>query len=274
MSFPELNYFDRIKGRIVAISQAKTLKVASATTKELSGRGAPEVMLTCGGNTKLRQFVLVISLLHPVSDAQLERLKSSGLDAIAFDLRSLLSRKKRELGKHFDRANVLAGFQEISFIADVLRDESGSCFEWLINAKRDDIDQINREDLTIWLIEEERRRDAEEKERERKRAQFEAVRAEERARRLQEEEKVRVEEERRLREQAERDAIRMRELVNQQQAQARDSFGRRWIKCEICGEVKLENEFQSYGGIDRINLGCCYECLRKSRVCGIQSSNQ
>ncbi|GAB6174530.1 hypothetical protein JCM15765_40080 [Paradesulfitobacterium aromaticivorans] len=51
----------------------------------------------------------------------------------------------------------------------------------------------------------------------------------------------------------------------QQETQVRDSLGRRWIKCEICGAVETEDKFGSYGGINHINLGVCYNCSRKNR---------
>ena len=49
----------------------------------------------------------------------------------------------------------------------------------------------------------------------------------------------------------------------QQSYQIIDSKGRRWIKCEICGKIKLSREFVSYGGANYINLGICYECSQK-----------
>lgn len=51
----------------------------------------------------------------------------------------------------------------------------------------------------------------------------------------------------------------------QQEIQVRDSLGRRWIKCEICGDVETEDKFGSYGGINHVNLGVCYNCSRKNR---------
>ena len=36
----------------------------------------------------------------------------------------------------------------------------------------------------------------------------------------------------------------------QQTEQIRDSFGIRWIKCELCGEIKSDAEFSSYGGLN------------------------
>lgn len=46
----------------------------------------------------------------------------------------------------------------------------------------------------------------------------------------------------------------------QQHTQIRDSFGVRWIKCEICGEIKPASEFGDYSGPNRVNLGKCYKC--------------
>ena len=49
----------------------------------------------------------------------------------------------------------------------------------------------------------------------------------------------------------------------QQTEQIKDCYGRRWIKCEICGEIKKEPEFWTYGGLNRVNLGQCYSCCGK-----------
>ena len=51
----------------------------------------------------------------------------------------------------------------------------------------------------------------------------------------------------------------------QQEIQVRDSLVRRWIKCEICGDVETEDKFGSYGGINHVNLGVCYNCSRKAK---------
>lgn len=50
----------------------------------------------------------------------------------------------------------------------------------------------------------------------------------------------------------------------QQDEQIRDSFGTRWIKCRICGEIKPAQEFSDYGGKNSINSGTCSSCRRKS----------
>lgn len=52
----------------------------------------------------------------------------------------------------------------------------------------------------------------------------------------------------------------IKDLFTQQSKPIRDSYGRRWIKCERCGEIKLSNYFGSYGGAGHVNLGVCNEC--------------
>lgn len=83
------------------------------------------------------------------------------------------------------------------------------------------------------------------------------------------EEKRRLEEKRRQveRRQREEDFKRnMESNFSQQETQVRDANGNRWIKCEICGKIAMENKFNSYGGIGHINLGICKECSSNRRV--------
>lgn len=42
-----------------------------------------------------------------------------------------------------------------------------------------------------------------------------------------------------------------------------DKYGRRWIKCRICGEIKQSGEMAEYGGAGRTNTGTCSLCARK-----------
>ena len=54
-------------------------------------------------------------------------------------------------------------------------------------------------------------------------------------------------------------------IIDQQERQARDSTGVRWIRCERCGEVDTEDNFYSYGGTGHINLGVCNKCDKKKQ---------
>ncbi len=49
----------------------------------------------------------------------------------------------------------------------------------------------------------------------------------------------------------------------QQEKPIYDSFGNRWIQCEICGEIKTDTGFRWYGGKNKINLGLCHICAEK-----------
>ena len=57
----------------------------------------------------------------------------------------------------------------------------------------------------------------------------------------------------------------VKDKFTQQESQIRDSSGRRWIQCELCGEIKPESEFSSYGGANHVNLGVCCDCSRHNR---------
>jgi hypothetical protein len=49
-------------------------------------------------------------------------------------------------------------------------------------------------------------------------------------------------------------------IIEQQTEPVRDSNGVRWYKCSLCGGVKPESEFWSYGGRGTENIGKCYSC--------------
>ncbi len=52
--------------------------------------------------------------------------------------------------------------------------------------------------------------------------------------------------------------------MNQQEEQAWDSNGRRWIRCRICGKIDLESSFSSYGGPHQATTGICRNCAMKN----------
>ena len=53
--------------------------------------------------------------------------------------------------------------------------------------------------------------------------------------------------------------------IDQQQKPVKDVFGRRWIRCICCGEIKIESNFIEYGGQNRVNLGTCKKCFSENR---------
>lgn len=57
----------------------------------------------------------------------------------------------------------------------------------------------------------------------------------------------------------------VKDLFTQQTRIIRDRYKNRWVKCEICGAIKQDVEFASYGGIRHVNLGICKNCSRNSQ---------
>ncbi len=51
-------------------------------------------------------------------------------------------------------------------------------------------------------------------------------------------------------------------FMEQQERPVLDAIGKRWAKCEVCGEVKEVAEFASFGGKGRVNMGRCEACNR------------
>lgn len=52
--------------------------------------------------------------------------------------------------------------------------------------------------------------------------------------------------------------------IERQDVQARDEHGVRWIRCEYCGKIATEADYVIYGGIGRMNLGICRDCMRNN----------
>lgn len=56
-------------------------------------------------------------------------------------------------------------------------------------------------------------------------------------------------------------------LLLQQDREARDPYGNRWVLCSSCGLIAQDSEFSSYGGIGSVNLGICRECMKTNADC-------
>lgn len=284
MAFPELRFYDYCERRDVVMSPARTLPVVDASAEFLSGRGAPEVVVTCRSSTgDEKRFAIALCLVHPLKDSHVGALREAGIDLVEVDLRSIFKSAKREAGKHYDREALLVRFQDEEFLESILLDEGHPQKRWALNANRDASESESRIRLEERLAAERRereRREAEERERrareteERARAEAERKRRAEaeaaelerrRAEREREEAGRLAREEARRAEAEERAKVDVLEQLHQQEFQARDSLGRRWARCERCGEAKLVDEFMMYGGAGRVNLGVCYDCGRARR---------
>jgi len=282
MAFPALWFHDLCSRRDAVISPARTLPVVAASTEFLSGRGAPEVVVTCRSSAgDEKRFAIALCLVHPLKESHVSALREAGVDLVEVDLRSMLRSARREAGKHYDREALLVRFQDEGFLERVLLDEGHPQKAWALNANRDAAENESRVRLEERLAAERRereRKEAEAREKKAREAEQRALAEAERKRRAEavaaERERQRAEREREEAERLKREAaqraeaekhakVEILEQLDQQEHQARDPLGRRWVRCERCGEAKLVDEFMMYGGAGRVNLGVCYDCGRK-----------
>lgn len=271
--FPKLAFKDAFTGSDETIAEGQSVRISSAQLVQESGRGNPDLLITRKTSTgEVREFLVLFSLVHGVSHKQREAVRQTGRDSFVVDLNYLMRLRKEDLGRHFDREQILLGFQDPQFLFRILTQGEGRCMRWLFNARRAKAEAENRARHNEWLAEQEAKRKAAEearrkreeemrREAERKRRETAAERerqAAEAARRAEEEEQAR-----KAALEAEREEISRR--LDQQESRVEDSLGNRWIRCERCGKESTTDDFMMYGGDGRINLGLCYDCGRKQR---------
>ena len=185
MAFPQLTYLDALEGTDVTLSKSLVLPIAQAELISTSGRGAPDILITCESRSGAKTFVLVIPLVHTLSEDERLRIAAPHDGIVVLDLYKDMQQRKKQLGKHFDRVQLAACYQDQAFIAEQLLNASGRLMSWSYNRRAEH--ELNASvDRRQKLLEQERAADAARKaERERQRAAEEAERerkaAEERA---------------------------------------------------------------------------------------------
>ena len=136
IALPKLAYRDETENQDVEISPARTLRVSAASLEQISGRDAPELVVTCTAGSQEKRFAVVVSLIHSLKDSELEKLSLAGIDVVLIDLRESLNTRKHDEGKHFDRTAIIAGYQNRSFVEGLLLDETCPYKSWVLNSKR------------------------------------------------------------------------------------------------------------------------------------------
>lgn len=129
--------------------------------------------------------------------------------------------------------------------------------------RRAEQERLRAEYIRRMQEEEERHRQEQQRQREETAKRLQQQREEAEKRQKEFEEKRRKEAERQQEEKHQREEDFKRNMesnFSQQETQVRDAAGNRWIKCEFCGKIAMESEFNTYGGAGHINLGTCKEC--------------
>lgn len=172
MVFPKLTYRNAFTDGEEELSPSRRMRVASVSLTQESGRGNPDLLVACSDKSgAVREFLVVICLVHGLSKKNLEAVRIAGRDAFAVDLRLLLKLRKEEQGKHYDREKILLGFQDPGFLASVLTEGSGRCMRWVSNAKAAVAEAESKRKREEKAAEEKARREHEQEERRRKAAE-------------------------------------------------------------------------------------------------------
>ena len=167
--FPRLAYRNALNdGEEEELSQSRRMRIASARLVEESGRGNPDLLVTCSDKSgATREFLVVLCLVHGLSNKSREAIGQSGRDAFVVDLKLLLKYAKDEQGKHYDREKILLGFQNPGFLAGVLTEGRGRCMRWVFNAKAAAAEEESRKKREEQIEDEKARSEKEQEERRR-----------------------------------------------------------------------------------------------------------
>ena len=128
--------------------------------------------------------------------------------------------------------------------------------EWLSKTRDNEQEQRQLENLKQQELAEQQRLEREQRQR---------IEAEEAAKKQAElEEQRRIEKEKAQLQKYEELKQSIIPYIDQQEKMVKDSEGNRWVKCDFCGKIAMENEFGIYGGSGTINRGTCRECERNN----------
>lgn len=166
---PPLTARDYDAGCEVTLSPAHVMPAAAASLRGVSGRHAPEVVVTVQARSgETQDFVLVVRLSHPVTDVQEASLRENGLGCVAFDLRRLRRELRLTEGRHYDRGELMLAVQDAKTLRRVVCEGWLACGEWLINGRRSQFEHesMDRRDRRLVREREEQERRRKEQERE------------------------------------------------------------------------------------------------------------
>lgn len=138
MALPALHYQNAVTGEVDRLSGSKLMKVSRVDSIMLSGRQAPCLVVTVRGGSKTARFGICVTLRRKLTDEQEEQLLGDTRGIVLVDLGADLARQRKELGKHYDRDELVLGYQDKDRLSEILLEQSSDLMSWVRNARRDE----------------------------------------------------------------------------------------------------------------------------------------
>lgn len=136
LALPALSYNDAITNEPKLISKPRLMHVTQTDTVSVPGRQVPCLLITVKGGEHTARFGLCVTLRRRLTEEQANSLFDGNRGVVLVDLGLDLKRQRTELGKHYDRDDLVKGYQDRDFLTHVLTDESTDLMSWVLNARR------------------------------------------------------------------------------------------------------------------------------------------
>lgn len=181
VALPALSYHNAVTGEEEPLSPARVMRVERAEVASASGRQAPHIVVTVRGGKDTARFAVCVTLRKKPGPEQVAEMSEGTRGVVLVDLGLDLARRKRQLGKHFDRDELVEGYQSRGYLLRVLTDPASGLASWAANARRDALEAESEAELARREGEREERRLEEERAREQARREKAAAAERERA---------------------------------------------------------------------------------------------
>jgi hypothetical protein len=178
VALPALHYQNALTDKTELLSASRLMKVTQVESTTLTGRQAPCLVVTVQGGGQTARFGLCVTLRRKLTSEQAERLLEDTRGIVLVDLGADLAKQRKVLGRHYDRDEIILGYQNEEHLAEILHETSSDLMSWVRNvrreereersaAERDELDRRKAEQLALAKREyrERLRREREEQER-------------------------------------------------------------------------------------------------------------
>ncbi len=134
---PSLSYRNAVSNEMQLETEEMQMEVVKVEEIMVVGRQAPGLIVTVTRGSSTARFALCVTLRRKPSPEQVDELSKNVRGVILVDLGLDLKQKRKELGKHYDRDEVIKEYQDEDFLASILTETGSTLASWEMNRRRD-----------------------------------------------------------------------------------------------------------------------------------------